>query len=184
MAANGEVRCRRLPALLTRVGAVLTTKPLRVEAIHVPTIERMEDDDAPCAAAQGHASRDGVAEETGNAPGVKNSSPSQDFAPAVHAERRDGVEESDDHFSSVDEDQSETDQADVATPLFEDKLAPVERFAELFCEPALADTRGEKETKLKTGMLFLHRPEIPTTAAATLKIVDTVRALTVDPIMI
>lgn len=184
VAANGDLRRRVPPALLARVGAVLTAEPLGVEPADGPAVEHVDDEDAPCAAAQGDASRDGVPEETGKAHGVKHSTPSEGVAPAVDAEESDGVEECDGDLSSADEDESETDQADVAKPSFWDKLAPLEQFAELFCEPALADTGGEKGTKLKADMLFRLRPEIPTTAAATLKIVDFVRALTVDPVMV
>lgn len=185
VAANGDLRRRIPPALLARVGAVLTAEPLVVETAGGLAVEPVEDEDAPRKAAQGDANWDGANDDAADAAGGKKSKASEDVPPAAEAaEYSDGVAESDDDLSSADEVESEDDQAPAATPLFWDKLAPLERFAELFCEPALADTGGERGTKLKADMLFRLRPEIPTTAAATLKIVDFARALTVDPYMV
>lgn len=89
------------------------------------------------------------------------------------------MEESADHRSSADELESETDQAAAATPISCDNLAFIERLAELFGEPALADTGGEKGMRLKDDMLHRIRAEIPTTKAATLRIIDYVRRLSV-----
>lgn len=84
-------------------------------------------------------------------------------------------------MSSADEFESDTEETRAASSPYWDSLAPLQRYAEQFSKPALANTGGEKGTKLKADMVFRLRREIPTTAAATLKIVDFVRALTVDP---
>lgn len=183
VAANGDLR-RRIPlALFARASVVLTAEPLVVETAGVLAVEPVEDEDAPRKAA--HANWDGANVDSVDAAGGNNSKASEDVPPAAEsAEDSDGVAESDDDLSLADEVESENDQAPSAPPLFWDKLAPLERFAELFCEPALADTGGERGTKLKADMIFRLRPEIPTTAAATLKIVDFARAMTVDPYMV
>jgi len=94
------------------------------------------------------------------------------------------VEESDEELTSAD-DRVSVDGESPAAPLkYWDTFAPLVQFAELFTEPALADTGGAKGTKLEANMLFRLRPSIPTTAAATLKVVDFVRAVTVDPYVV
>ena len=95
------------------------------------------------------------------------------------------VEDSDEELTSAD-DRVSFDGDSLAAPRrkYWDTFAPLARFAELFTEPALADTGGVKGTMLEADMLFRLQPSIPTTAAATLKVVDFVRAVTVDPFVV
>lgn len=91
------------------------------------------------------------------------------------------VEESDDELTSADERWPVADESPEEAHPYWSSLAPLVRYAELFTEPALADTGGKKGTKLEADMLFRLQPEIPTTAAATIKVSNFVRALAVDP---
>jgi len=94
------------------------------------------------------------------------------------------VEESDEELTSADDRVSVDGESFAAPRKYWDTFAPLARFAELFTEPALADTGGAKGTSLEADMLFRLQPSIPTTAAATLKVVDFVRAVTVDPFVV
>ena len=94
------------------------------------------------------------------------------------------VEDSDEELTSAD-DRVSVDRESPAAPFrYWDTFAPLVQFAELFTEPALADTSGAKGTKMEADMLFRQRPSIPTTEAATLKVVEFVRAVTVDPYVV
>ena len=91
------------------------------------------------------------------------------------------IEETDEELTSADDRASIDGESPPAAPRYWDSFSPLLRFAELFTEPALADTGGEKGTMLEADMLFRLHSNIPTTAAATLKVVDFVRAVAVDP---
>ncbi|OSX79179.1 hypothetical protein BU14_0085s0030 [Porphyra umbilicalis] len=95
------------------------------------------------------------------------------------------VEDSDEELTSAD-DRVSFDGDSLAAPRrkYWDTFAPLARFAKLFTEPALADTGRVKGTMLEADMLFRLQPSIPTTAAAPLKVVDFVRAVTVDPFVV
>jgi len=91
------------------------------------------------------------------------------------------IEETDEELTSADDRVSIDGESPAAPDRYWDSFAPLVRFAELFTEPALADTGGEKGTMLEADMLFRLHSSIPTTSAATLKVVDFVRAVAVDP---
>jgi len=91
------------------------------------------------------------------------------------------IEETDEELTSADDRVSIDGESPAAPHRYWDSFAPLVRFAELFTEPALADTGGEKGTMLEADMLFRLHSSIPTTSAATLKVVDFVRAVAVDP---
>lgn len=65
-----------------------------------------------------------------------------------------------------------------------DHSAPLASFAEALHEPALADTGGSKGTLGEAHMLLRLRAHIPTTAAATHKVIHFCRVLAVDPVMV
>lgn len=179
VAANADLRRRVPPALMARIGDVLTAEHSLPELRGGAATEGVADADAQPRSALDDGGRMGVApceSGAGRFSEVDGVTPPDDLA-----DHSDGVEESDDELSSAEEFESDTDETQAVLPPYWDKLAPLQRFAEKFNEPALADTGGAKGTKLKADMVFRLRPEIPTTAAATLKIVDFVRALTVDP---
>jgi len=94
------------------------------------------------------------------------------------------VDETDEELTSADDRVSVDGESTPVMLPYWDSFAQLVRFAELFTEPAVADTGGDKGTKLEADMLFRLQPNIPTTAAATLKIVDFVRAVTVDPFVV
>jgi len=94
------------------------------------------------------------------------------------------VEESDEELTSADDRVSIDDESPAEPPRYWDNFAPLVQFSERFTEPALADSGGSKGTELEADMLFRLQPSIPTTAAATLKVVDFVRAVTVDPYVV
>lgn len=179
VASNGDLRCRLPSPFMERIGAVLTAAPLSSELGPGVAMERVPDEDAPLTAAQG-CRLNNLQAEAGPAPGAGRDGKGAHVADD-RSEESDGVEESDDDLSSADEFESDTDETRAASSPYWDSLAPLQRYAEQFRESALANTGGEKGTKLKADMVFLLRREIPTTAAATLRIVDCLRALTMDP---
>lgn len=179
VATNTDLRRRVPPALMARIGAVLTAEPSLQELGGGVATESVADADARPGATRDDGGHMGVAPRESGA--GRFSEVDGVTLPDDFSEHSDRVEESDDDLSSAEEFESDTDETRVALPPYRDKIAPLQHFAEKFNEPALADTGGAKGTKLKADMVFRLRPEIPTTAAATLKIVELVRALTVDP---
>eukprot|EP00170_Pyropia_yezoensis_P004106 contig_16930_g4117 len=110
VAAIGDLRRRTPPALLARVGAVLTAAPLVVETAGGLAVEPVEDEDALRKAGHGDANWDGADDDAADAAGGKNSKASEDVLPAAEAaEDSDGVADSDDDLSSADEVESEND---------------------------------------------------------------------------
>jgi len=100
-------------------------------------------------------------------------------------ERSDGsteYEQSDDELSSADDRMSdEDDNYEYAPRLVWNASAPLVRYAELFKERALADTGGAKGLQCELERRLRLQPTIPTTAAASLKVIHFARAVTVDP---
>jgi len=62
-----------------------------------------------------------------------------------------------------------------------DDGAPLRHYAEILDEPALADTGGARAAARLRDLILPPLPHIPSTAASSMKLVDFVRALVVDP---
>jgi len=91
-------------------------------------------------------------------------------------------EQSDDELASADDRMTdEEDNYEYAPRLVWIASAPLVRYAELFKERAPADTGGAKGLQCESERLLRLQPTIPTTAAASLKVIHFARAVTVDP---
>jgi len=62
-----------------------------------------------------------------------------------------------------------------------DDNAPLRMYAEILDEPALADTGGARAAARLRDLILPPLPHIPSTAASSIKLVDFVRAVLVDP---
>ncbi|KAK1859160.1 hypothetical protein I4F81_001757 [Pyropia yezoensis] len=196
-AANGDMR-RRVPARhMTRVSNILSANVIEPAVViaagetqkellrRTPDVPLTTQEHHDTSAGAGKVSREGAAlAATAGAkdiPGAAKEGPSsldgRSDSEALFASEQSGDE------SSSCERLSEEEESPGTAPYW-DSFAPLVRFAELLSEPALADTGGEKGVKLNDEMMFRLQADIPTTAAATLKIADFVRALTVDPFVV
>jgi len=98
------------------------------------------------------------------------------------SDRSTEYEQSDDELSSADDRMAdEDDNYEYAPRLVWKASAPLVRYAELFEQRALADTGGAKGLQCESERLLRLQPSIPTTAAASLKVIHFARAVTVDP---
>ena len=201
LAANLDLYRRVPEPLMTRIQDQVRARPAEMEAppntavVEAKNAERRAAvaAEAPSAAAAIPASDCAVGEGPVDV-AARRAHPLSVGGPAVSGNGDAGVggnlseeseiEETDAELSSADDRVSVDGYSPAAPPPYWDAFAPLVGFTELFTEPALADTGGERGTKLEADMLFRLHPGIPTTAAATLKVVDFVRAVTVDPFVV